>query len=58
MDVRNLRGEFDEIKEEFAINPTPNGSQSSLNVGDHEELKISLQILLIASRINQKLKKK
>ena len=32
-DVRILRGEFDEIKEEFAINPAPIASQSSLNAG-------------------------
>ena len=33
MDVRNSRGKFDEIKEEFTINPAPIGSQSSLNAG-------------------------
>ena len=55
-DVRNSRGKFDEIKEEFTINPAPIDSQLSLNAGDHEELKILLQIFLIASRINQKLK--
>ena len=33
MDVRNSRGKFDEIKEEFAINPAPIASQSSLNTG-------------------------
>ena len=32
MDVRNSRGKFDEIKGEFAINPTPIVLQSSLNV--------------------------
>ena len=31
MDVRNSREKFDEIKEEFAINPAPIPSQSSLN---------------------------
>ena len=31
MDVRNSRGKFDEIKEEFAINPAPIALQSSLN---------------------------
>ena len=31
VDVRNSRGKFDEIKEEFAINPAPIASQSSLN---------------------------
>ena len=51
VDVRNSRGKFDEIKEEFTISPTPIASQSSLNTGggDHEELKILLQIHLIAS---------
>ena len=33
MDVQNSRGKFDEIKEEFAINPSPIASQSSLKVG-------------------------
>ena len=33
MEVRNSRGKFDEIKEEFAINPAPIASQSSLNAG-------------------------
>ena len=31
MDVWNSRGKFDEIKEEFVINPAPIASQSSLN---------------------------
>ena len=58
MDVQNSRGKFDEIKEEFTINSAPIASQSSLNVGDHEELMIFLQIRLIASQINQKLREK
>ena len=58
VDIWNSRGKFDEIKEEFGINPAPIPSQLSLNMGDHEELKILLQIFLIASRINQKLKNK
>ena len=33
MDVRNSRGKFDEIKEEFAINPAPIALQSSVNAG-------------------------
>ena len=33
MDFRNSRGKFDEIKEEFVINPTPIPSESSLNAG-------------------------
>ena len=33
VDVRNSRGKFDEIKEEFGINPAPIASQSSLNEG-------------------------
>ena len=33
MDVQNSRGKFDEIKEEFAINPPPIASQLSLNAG-------------------------
>ena len=57
-DVRNSRGKFDEMKEEFVINTTPIASQLSLNSEDHEEHKILLQILLIASRINQNFKKK
>ena len=57
-EVRNSRGKFNEIKRKFAINPAPIASQLSLNAGDHEELKILLQIHLIASRINQKLKNK
>ena len=32
-DVRNSRGKFDEIKEEFAINPAPIALQLSLNAG-------------------------
>ena len=40
------------------INPSPIASQLSLNAGDHEELKILLQIRLIASRVNQKLRNK
>ena len=47
MDVRNLRGKVDEIKEEFAINPAPIASQSSINVGNHKELEIFLKICLI-----------
>ena len=57
-DVRNSSGKFDGMKEEFAINPTPIASQSTLNVGDHEELMTLLQIRLIASRIDQKMKNK
>ena len=57
-DVQNSRGKFDEIKEEFAINLAPIASQSSLNAGDYEELKILLQIRFTASRINQKLREK
>ena len=37
------------------INPAPIGSQSSLNGGDHEELKILLKNFLIPSRFNQEL---
>ena len=33
-DFRNSRGKFDEIKEEFAINPAPIPSESSLNAGE------------------------
>ena len=33
MDVRSSRGKFDEIKEEFAINPAPIALQSSLKAG-------------------------
>ena len=33
VDVRNSRGKFDEIKEEFVINPAPIPLQSSLNAG-------------------------
>ena len=33
MDVRNSRGKFYEIKEEFAIIPAPIDLQSSLNTG-------------------------
>ena len=33
MDVRNLRGKFDEIMEKFVINLAPIASQSSLNAG-------------------------
>ena len=40
------------------INPAPIPSESSLNVGDHDELKIFLEIRLIPSRIDQKLKRK
>ena len=57
-DFRNSRGKFDEIKEEFAINPATIPSESSLNAGGHDELKIFLEIRLIPSRIDQKLKNK
>ena len=59
-DTRNSRGIFDEIKWIFAINPLLIASQLSLSTGaiNHKELKILLQICLIASRINQKLKNK
>ena len=57
-DVRNSKGKFDEIKRKFWINLAPIASPLSLNTGDHEELKILLQIRLIASRINKKLKRK
>ena len=39
------------------INPALIGSQSSLNAGDHEELKILLKNCLIPSRFNQELRK-
>ena len=55
-DVQNSRGKFDEIKEKFAINPAPIASQSRINAGDHNELEIFLEICLISSRIDQKLK--
>ena len=57
-DFRNSRGKFDEIKEEFVINPAPIASELSLNAGDHDELKIFLKIRLIPSRIDQKLRTK
>ena len=47
MDVRNSRGQFDEIKEKFVINPAPIALQSSQNAGDHDELEIFLEIRLI-----------
>ena len=56
--VRNLRGKFDEIEEEFAINPAPIALQLSLNAGNHKELKTFLEICLIPSGIDQKLKNK
>ena len=40
------------------INPAPIASQSSLNAGDHDELEIFLEIRLIPSRMDQKLKNK
>ena len=52
MDVRNSRGELDEIKEKFAINPAPIASQSSLNAGDHDELEIFHETRLISSRVD------
>ena len=56
-DVGNSTGKFDKIKEEFAINLAPIALQSSLNGGgDHDELKIFLEICLVPSRIDQKLK--
>ena len=33
-DFRNSRGKFDEIKEEFAINPASIPSELSLNAGE------------------------
>ena len=58
MDVRYSRGKFDKIKEKFVINPAPIASQSSLNAGgDHDELEIFLEICLISSRIDRKLRK-
>ena len=38
------------------INPAPIPSELSLNAGDHDELKIFLEIFLIPSRIDQNLK--
>ena len=38
VDVRNSRGKFDEI-EEFAINPDPIASQSSLNAGGSQRTR-------------------
>ena len=58
MDVRNSGGKLDEIKEKFVINPAPIASQSSLNVGEHDELEIFLETRLISSRVDQKLKNK
>ena len=55
-DFENSRGKFDEIKEEFAINPAPIASQSSLNTGDHDELEIFLEIRLIAFTNRSKVK--
>ena len=55
-DVRNSREKFDVIKEKFAINPAPIALQLSLNAGDHDELEIFVEIRLIPSRIDQKLK--
>ena len=57
-DFQNSRGKFDEIKEEFMINPDPIPSELSLNVGGHDELKIFLEIRLIPSQIDQKLRTK
>ena len=54
MDVRNSWGKFDEIKKKFMINPAPIASQSSLNVGDQNELEIFLEICLIPSQIEQR----
>ena len=39
MDVRNSRGRFDEIEEEFVINPAPIASQLSLNAGGSRRTK-------------------
>ena len=47
VDVQNSRGKFDEIKEEFPINPALIASQLSLNAGGHDELEIFLEIFLI-----------
>ena len=58
MDVRNSRGNFDEIKEKFVINPAPIASQSSLNAGGTRELEIFLETRLISSLVDQKLKNK
>ena len=55
MDVRSSRRKFDKIQEKFVINPAPIASQSSLI---KSELEIFLEICLIHSRIDQKLKNK
>ena len=47
MDFWNSRGKFDEIKEEFMINPASIASQLSLNAGNHDEIEIFLEIRLI-----------
>ena len=39
MDVQNSRGKFDEIKEEFMINPAPTALQSSLNAGGSQRTR-------------------
>ena len=58
MDVRNSRGKIDKIMQKFVINPAPISSQSSITRGDHDEIEIFLEICLIPSRIDQKLKNK
>ena len=55
-DFRNSRGKFDEIEEEFVINPAPIPSELSLNAGDHDELEIFLEIRLIAFTNRSKVK--
>ena len=40
------------------INPAPIPSELSLNAGEHDELEIFLEICLIPSRIDQKLRTK
>ena len=57
-DFRNSEGKFDEIKEEFVINPAPIPSESCLNAGEHDELEIFLETRLISSQVDQKFKNK
>ena len=56
-DVWRSKGKFDQIHWNFVINPAPIGSQSSLNAGDHKELKILLKNCLIPSGFHQELRK-
>ena len=57
-DVLRSRGEFDRIKQNFMINPSPIGSQSSLNVRGSRRTQDLAQKLLYCFAIQSRVKRR